>query len=285
LNKENKYYLLLHPLAISALILLLLNDHFLKIFSPGFITGKLSDFAGLFVFPIYLSVITRDFLRNRFRVEMIIFFSAILFIALQIESLLNIILLFADKISFPRPNLVADYTDLIALTMLPLSYQFIKNNEQKTRLIYRKYIYSLFLIIYTFAVTATSFVYYSTILPDEYFGEAEDTAKVLFIFEQSLNEQSHEIIYRNKVDEKYTYIVRFNLDLLKSEKLEYDIRYLITEIEFEISNQKDSIVLRKIELMSNDPEIKRKIDTDEFGELIIKKYFLLPFRSKLYENE
>ena len=285
MNKENKYYLLLHPLAISALILLLLNDHFLKIFSPGFITGKLSDFAGLFVFPIYLSVITRDFLRNRFRVEMIIFFSAILFIALQIESLLNIILLFADKISFPRPNLVADYTDLIALTMLPLSYQFIKNNEQKTRLIYRKYIYSLFLIIYTFAVTATSFVYYSTILPDEYFGEAEDTAKVLFIFEQSLNEQSHEIIYRNKVDEKYTYIVRFNLDLLKSEKLEYDIRYLITEIEFEISNQKDSIVLRKIELMSNDPEIKRKIDTDEFGELIIKKYFLLPFRSKLYENE
>ena len=45
---------LLHPLAIAALCLLLVNDHVLKAAAPGAITGKLSDFAGLAFFPVLL---------------------------------------------------------------------------------------------------------------------------------------------------------------------------------------------------------------------------------------
>jgi hypothetical protein len=45
---------LLHPAAIAAVALLLLNDHVLKATSPGFLTGKLSDFAGLAFFPLVL---------------------------------------------------------------------------------------------------------------------------------------------------------------------------------------------------------------------------------------
>jgi hypothetical protein len=45
---------LLHPLAIAALGLLLLNDHVLKALAPGAVTGKLSDFAGLAFFPLLL---------------------------------------------------------------------------------------------------------------------------------------------------------------------------------------------------------------------------------------
>lgn len=43
-----------HPLPIAALILLAVNDHLLKGsgWLPGVITGKLSDFAGLFFFPL-----------------------------------------------------------------------------------------------------------------------------------------------------------------------------------------------------------------------------------------
>jgi hypothetical protein len=45
---------LLHPLAVAALALLLVNDHYLKALAPGLVTGKLSDFAGLAFFPVLL---------------------------------------------------------------------------------------------------------------------------------------------------------------------------------------------------------------------------------------
>lgn len=45
---------LLHPAALLALGLLVLNDHVLKAAYPGAITGKLSDLAGLAFFPILL---------------------------------------------------------------------------------------------------------------------------------------------------------------------------------------------------------------------------------------
>src|SRR3954452_11813206 len=45
---------LLDPLSITALALLLVNDHILKAAVPGFVTGKLSDLAGLAFFPLLL---------------------------------------------------------------------------------------------------------------------------------------------------------------------------------------------------------------------------------------
>jgi len=45
---------ILHPAALAALALLVLNDHVLKAAFPGQITGKLSDAAGLAFFPLLL---------------------------------------------------------------------------------------------------------------------------------------------------------------------------------------------------------------------------------------
>ena len=45
---------LLHPLALGALVLLVLNDHVLKAAFPGLFTGKLSDIAGLVLAPLVL---------------------------------------------------------------------------------------------------------------------------------------------------------------------------------------------------------------------------------------
>ncbi len=42
---------LVHPWSLLALALLALNDHWLKGMGPGWLTGKQSDFAGLFYFP------------------------------------------------------------------------------------------------------------------------------------------------------------------------------------------------------------------------------------------
>jgi hypothetical protein len=46
---------LLHPIALAAIATLLLNDHVLKARFPGFVTGKLSDIAGLVFFPLLLA--------------------------------------------------------------------------------------------------------------------------------------------------------------------------------------------------------------------------------------
>ncbi|MEQ9499258.1 MAG: hypothetical protein RIT81_20410 [Deltaproteobacteria bacterium] len=45
---------LLHPVPLAAIGVLLLNDHVLKAAYPGFVTGKLSDVAGLVFFPLFL---------------------------------------------------------------------------------------------------------------------------------------------------------------------------------------------------------------------------------------
>lgn len=45
---------LLHPLVVVSVVVLIVNDHLLKAISPGVMTGKLSDVAGLAFFPLAL---------------------------------------------------------------------------------------------------------------------------------------------------------------------------------------------------------------------------------------
>ncbi len=45
---------LLHPVALASLALLVINDHVLKAHWPGFVTGKLSDIAGMIIAPLFL---------------------------------------------------------------------------------------------------------------------------------------------------------------------------------------------------------------------------------------
>ena len=47
--------LLLHPTAVLAVVVLVINDHLLKPLAPGLLSGKLSDFAGLLFFPLLLA--------------------------------------------------------------------------------------------------------------------------------------------------------------------------------------------------------------------------------------
>ncbi|WP_051759825.1 hypothetical protein [Herbidospora cretacea] len=47
------------PLTVLALVVLVVNDHVLKAAWPGFVTGKLSDVAGLVLFPALLDLVVR----------------------------------------------------------------------------------------------------------------------------------------------------------------------------------------------------------------------------------
>ena len=54
--------LLFHPVALAALVLVILNDRVLKVRYPSAFTGKLSDFVGLVYFPLFV-VATLEALR------------------------------------------------------------------------------------------------------------------------------------------------------------------------------------------------------------------------------
>ena len=47
----------IHPLPLCAVAILILNDQYLKYLFPGLVAGKLSDFAGLFFAPLFLSAL------------------------------------------------------------------------------------------------------------------------------------------------------------------------------------------------------------------------------------
>ena len=48
---------LFHPIPILAVALLVFNDHWLKIAHPSWLTGKLSDMAGMVFFPLVLQAL------------------------------------------------------------------------------------------------------------------------------------------------------------------------------------------------------------------------------------
>jgi hypothetical protein len=50
---------MVHPVSIGAVALLLVNDHVLKPRWPGFVSGKLSDVAGLIVLPLLVLAVAQ----------------------------------------------------------------------------------------------------------------------------------------------------------------------------------------------------------------------------------
>src|SRR3972149_1579351 len=53
-NLNKSLNCLIHPTVLTSIAILVLNDHLLKSTHPSWLTGKLSDFAGLFFFPFLL---------------------------------------------------------------------------------------------------------------------------------------------------------------------------------------------------------------------------------------
>ncbi|NNB83957.1 hypothetical protein HI113_00040 [Corallococcus exiguus] len=58
---------LLHPMVLVAVVLLVLNDHVFKARWPSWWTGKLSDVAGLAMFPVLLQALWEQAFQRRTR--------------------------------------------------------------------------------------------------------------------------------------------------------------------------------------------------------------------------
>lgn len=124
-----KFKYLLHPVVLLALFLTAVNDHYLKYTFSNFITGKLSDFAGIFYFPFFLyaiidllinpKAITRTIVLKKFIIVLLV--TDLFFIFFKFTFFKQMI---ADIFSNYLFNIqiVSDLTDLSALIMNYFSY-------------------------------------------------------------------------------------------------------------------------------------------------------------------
>ncbi len=103
---------------ITGLIVLALNDHYLKWTFGNWFTGKISDFTGLLIFPMFL-----QFLFPRVsRVSVII--TATLFVFWKLPVSGSFIHIY-NKVALIPITRTVDYSDFIALLILPLAWYLI----------------------------------------------------------------------------------------------------------------------------------------------------------------
>ncbi|MCB9359959.1 MAG: hypothetical protein H6587_02810 [Flavobacteriales bacterium] len=102
---------------LIGLAILLLNDWFLKYNFSNFITGKLSDIAGLFIFPLFLY----SFLPKQKNAIYIL--TCVCFIIWKLP-ITNSIIEYWNSFNLYSINRVIDYTDLFCLLILPFSYNY-----------------------------------------------------------------------------------------------------------------------------------------------------------------
>jgi len=100
---------------IIGLVILILNDFFLKQYYSNLLTGKLSDFTGLFIFPMLLTYLLPT------KKKIIYIFTFIGFVLWKLP-IADLFINYWNKFSVFNINRVIDYTDYFALIVLPLSY-------------------------------------------------------------------------------------------------------------------------------------------------------------------
>jgi hypothetical protein len=114
--KPARTSLLLHPLFITSLLVLLLNDQYWKAAYSNWLTGKLSDFAGLIVFTVLASTFFPLYRKAIF------WGTALFFIWFKSAWSQPFLDLMADYLHITWDRVV-DYSDLVALFILPLAYR------------------------------------------------------------------------------------------------------------------------------------------------------------------
>lgn len=114
--------------------LMALNDHFLKHAYPSWVTGKLSDFLGVFYFPLFLAavwcVIARKNLTQRLLFTTMILTAALMLLVKTDAQVTRFIEETFSHWLF-RIRMTADPSDLISLVSLFATYGFARRYISK----------------------------------------------------------------------------------------------------------------------------------------------------------
>ena len=130
---------------LAAMLLLALNDAFLKHTFHNGLTGKLSDFAGCFALPLFISAVLAPFgAPAKWRASLGAAATAVLFAGVKLsagagELLCRWLSPVARALGVHGAlRIVADPTDLVALAMIPLALLYAQRaHEGDGRLVTR----------------------------------------------------------------------------------------------------------------------------------------------------
>ncbi len=139
-----------NPFFLGSLGLLVLNDQFLKSHFGNSITGKLSDFAGLFVVGFLVAAMAR---RHEYSEQLALLPIAIIFSAAKtIPAITNAIVGGLDLLLPWSNSVVTDPSDLIALVVMPLAPRALDQGTIQLR----SWVKNGLILTTVFACTATS---------------------------------------------------------------------------------------------------------------------------------
>jgi hypothetical protein len=202
--------------------LLLVNDFFLKYQFHNYLTGKLSDFVGLFAFPYFVSLLFKS------KVKTIYILTGILFIFWKSSSS-QFAIDFLNNIGIGI-NRVVDYSDLIALLILPLSYRYRTKNSSGIK--------KINFLPKEFIIGICSFAFIATTLPKER-GEINLKSTYETEFEMQKDSVLRKMFeyYQSDNDPKYQAVIKLP---------EKRSRIIVSTIISEIENDRTKVQLDSI---------------------------------------
>lgn len=145
-NRSQRLDLLTTPAFLVGLALLLLNDWVWKAEYGNWFTGKLSDFAGLFVFPIFWTALFPKHKR-------LIFILVAAFFIFWKSPFSQFLIDGWNGLGMWQIGRVVDYSDLLALSVLPLALKFC-NRPPPDSLLKVNPVLPLTISVFAFAATS-----------------------------------------------------------------------------------------------------------------------------------
>ncbi len=130
------------------LVLLVLNDHIFKAQFSNEFTGKFSDFLGLLIFPIFLTVFSSKSITANCIAAGMVF---ILWNSPLATPLIDV----AHRLGIPFHRTI-DITDLSALVVLPISYVYIKSVLNTSPTLKKPLLHSFLVVTSFIALSATT---------------------------------------------------------------------------------------------------------------------------------
>ncbi len=130
---------LMNPIPALTVLGMALNDHWWKWSYSSWLTGKISDFLGVFYFPIFVSAViclVRNYVLNQRNRKLAYISPTLMVLAMSftVALMLTVKLSPSSALSIQtwfsaylfKIKIVADPTDLLSLISLPLSYWYAK---------------------------------------------------------------------------------------------------------------------------------------------------------------
>lgn len=279
ITKRYQAKLMLNPIYIGSLLLLILNDIYLKPSFSNLLTGKLSDFSGVFCLAVFLYIVSANRVSRIFRARASFIISFGLLAIFQIPWVVNFVNSMLISLQFPKTSLTPDYTDLVVVIIYPAYFKFLEwaENVEIGNVFGGEYIFRIVFSVSLIWFVATSFTSFQVVQLNKVVITEKKEAEFFYSFEGFLFENGFELISLIKTDES-----AFLLIASKAENFENKYGRYTQELDwqFKFNLQHDNLIeLSEIQLYAFNFKIEEPL-----ADSLINKEFIKAFDVYISEN-